>query len=113
MAVLDSLNIDSAQEKPMPDEPIPDPMESEPQPIPERSEPPVQSKKPDSDMKPSDTSDEIDMTVFGTIEVSNQIGDIVKLDPTQPRKLMRQQAQTLHKLGYVFKAKQQAFIKEA
>ncbi len=113
-AVLDSVSIVESQEKTMPSVLEPDPIDeaqaSQKNPVSVQTEQPKLDQGKPEKTKPL-TDSTVNQGVFGDIQVTNQSGDEVKLDPLVDRQLFRQQRDELRKLGYTFDVKRQLWIK--
>ncbi|MGU9648501.1 DUF3275 family protein [Salmonella enterica] len=124
---LDAINIASNDALTPDDErkllpPVNDPLEEETpaEPVPER--PVVKKSKPVPTAKSEGTKrpqfvvptpaeqENADQALFGPLW---PLGDIVKLDATAPRQVLRQQKGRLSQLGYDFSAQEQHFVKNA
>ncbi|ELW2864695.1 DUF3275 family protein [Salmonella enterica] len=124
---LDAINIASNDELTPDDErkllpPVNDPLEEETlaKPVPEQSVPkkakPAQTAKSEGAKRPQFVvptpaeQENADQVLFGTLW---PLGDIVKLDATAQRQILRQQKGRLSQLGYDFIAQEQHFVKNA
>lgn len=125
---LDAMNIASNTELTPDDErkllpPVNDPLEEETpkepvseRPVPEKTKSAPAAKAPETKGKkrlqftlPTPAEQESgDQTLFGPLW---PLADIVKLDATVPRQILRQQKARLTQLGYDFSAQEQHFIK--
>ncbi|HAF2404089.1 TPA: DUF3275 family protein [Salmonella enterica] len=127
-ARLDDINIFSNDELTPDDEqklhhPVNDPLDEEnktppeqelPSPTTDKPAPPpatktTSSKRPQFTVPTAPVDQETkDQTLFGALW---PLGDIVKLDATAPRQVLRQQKARLTQLGYDFNAQEQQFIR--
>ncbi|EKT1260959.1 DUF3275 family protein [Salmonella enterica] len=122
---LDAINIASNDELTPDDErklfpPVNDPLEEEApaepvpeQPVPKKAKPAPTAKSEEAKrpqfVVPSPAEQEnADQVLFGTLW---PLGDIVKLDATASRQVLRQQKARLSQLGYDFSAQEQHFVK--
>lgn len=124
-AVIESFSIICSDEKPMPTEQVPDPIAENtsaqaaqvPADVQKQSvKTKAQSKTQSNDVKSQKAqevsdSETISTAIFGDIQVTNQPGDEIKLDPTIDRQLFRQQRDALREMNYQFDAKRQVWVK--
>ncbi|HAV1239730.1 TPA: DUF3275 family protein [Salmonella enterica] len=68
------------------------------------------AKRPQFTVPTPAERESVDQTLFGALW---PLGDIVKLDSTAPRQILRQQTARLGQLGYEFIAQEQHFVKTA
>lgn len=122
---LDAINIASNDELTPDDErkllpPVNDPLEEETpeQPVAKKAKPAPTAKSTKTEgakrpqfVVPTPAEQEnADQELFGTLW---PLGDIVKLDATAPRQVLRQQKARLTQLDYGFSAQEQHFVKNA
>lgn len=93
-----------ATEQPVPVPSVPEITEASPAPAPEKST----VKRPQFTVPTPAEQEAGDQSLFGALWPLN---DIVKLDATAPRQVLRQQKARLTQLGYDFNAQEQQFIR--